>query len=115
MAFIFTPSGIIAAATSRRDVENIFQRGEHPLGASPDFQFRVHRPTEGCFPGARLADDAAAVGKPPFRQKRGDRSVAGPADARPLRSPVDGVSPLIAMSEVPAVGIRDHATVPIQI
>jgi hypothetical protein len=28
---------------------------------------------------------------------------------------VDGVSPLMARSEVPAVGIRDHATVPIQI
>ncbi|MEN9633997.1 MAG: hypothetical protein RL077_2401 [Verrucomicrobiota bacterium] len=31
------------------------------------------------------------------------------------RGQVDGVSPLMAMSEVPAIGIRDHATIPIQV
>ncbi len=62
------------------------------VDASPDCRFRGSGPTEGRFPGARLAADAAAVGKPPFRPTYGDSSVTGPSDAWPLWKPSTGIS-----------------------
>ena len=39
------------------------------------------------FRAPGLPPGAAAVGKPPFRQRHGDRRAAGPSDARPRRRP----------------------------
>ncbi len=51
------------------------------VDASPDCRSRGTGPTEGRFPGARLAADTLSVGKPPFRQTHVDTSATGPSDA----------------------------------
>ena len=46
----------------------------------------------GLFRAPGLPPGAAAVGKPPFRQSHGYRSVAGPSEARPVRRPTGQMS-----------------------